>query len=144
MSTKQSKVDKQQETLHVTSEIYSLLTELHQKTVKLYQDINESQLKPTPGVILGLSEVFSLYSTSKMFLSIHYNYSHYEITSLISYFEKTYDEMECIAKDSDSIDHSQLISEFENFSDQFNDFIKPMFEQRISETIKYIKELTAN
>ncbi|CYU26206.1 TPA: hypothetical protein U1B14_002048 [Streptococcus suis] len=101
----------------VLAELKILVIDLKNATSKLHSELINNTEKQTAEVSIGINELYSQYTALKLFLSIYREYGHYEITSLISFFERYYHELKSTFIHNDR-NTSWLVSEHNNFDKQ--------------------------
>lgn len=107
----------------VLAELKLLVTDLTKNASRLHSETINNTEKQTPEVSIGINELYSQYTALKLFLSIYREYEHYEISSLISFFEKYYHELKETFINNDR-NTSWLISVYDNFNTQSEIVVK--------------------
>lgn len=107
----------------ILAELRLLVVDLREKTSGLHSVLVNNTEKQTLEVSISLNELHNQYTALKLFLSIYREYGHYEITSLISFFEKYYHELKSTYIHNDR-NTSWLVSEYNNFDEQAEIVVK--------------------
>lgn len=124
--------------LHEISELYEHLANLNMKTDNLFIEIINDGVESVKLIELRISEIFSLYNSVKVYLSVKSDLSHYEITSLLSFWNEAYLQIYVVAHDDiNNKNISWLQDRFENYSSQYE-----IVENMLKSKIKELKELT--
>lgn len=105
--------------------------ELFQKTNALYRTTISNPETPSPIVSVYLSEIYTLSEKLKLFLTLNEELTHYEITSLLSFFDRVYSELKEVIETRDR-NTSWLYSEFENYKKQ-HDIVERMLRDQIQQ-----------
>lgn len=116
---------------HKFSELYEHLANLHEKTQNLCDEIFKEGVASVKLIDLRLAEVFSLHSIAKVYLSVESDLYHYEISSLLSFWDKAYFQMYLVARDND-LNTSWMYSEVQNYLGQY-EIVERMVKSRIQE-----------
>ncbi|EGO2586806.1 hypothetical protein IHC39_002748 [Enterococcus faecalis] len=102
---------------YFVDETINLETDLYLKTKLLYKEMTTTDISDIPIIDFRLSEIYSLRDKLDLFLKIKFELQHYELTSLISFWDRTFQEMKEIVENGDS-NKSYLVGEFENYQDE--------------------------
>lgn len=113
------------------SEFLDNCTELFQKTNTLYRKTISNPGNPSPIVSVYLSEIYTLSEKAKLFLTLNEELTHYEITSLLSFFDRVYFELKKVIETRDR-NTSWLYSEFENYKKQ-HEIVERMLRDQIQQ-----------
>ncbi|ENH96693.1 hypothetical protein J416_09354 [Gracilibacillus halophilus YIM-C55.5] len=117
------------------SELYEHLANLHEKTQLLCNEIFKHGVEDVKLVDLRLAEIYSLYNTAKLYLSVNGELSHYEFTSLLSFWHEAYFQIYLVARDNDQ-NTSWMYGKVENYLGQYE-----LVEQMLKSRIQELKEL---
>jgi hypothetical protein len=117
-------------------ELYEHLANLHGKTKILGDEIINNGIESIKLVDLRLSEIYSLYNTANLYLSIKGDLHHYEITSLLSFWNETYIGMYLVARE-DLQNTSYMSDKFQNYLAQY-DIVEHMLKSKIQELKKLL------
>ncbi|MFJ8100265.1 hypothetical protein [Lysinibacillus sp. NPDC096212] len=112
-------------------ELYEHLHNLYKKTKSLSDEIFNEDVDSIKLVELRLSEIYSLFNTAKLFLSVKGDLNHYEISSLLSFWERAYFQMYLVVRDNDQ-NTSWMHSEVENYLGQ-HAIVESMLDSKIKE-----------
>ena len=120
---------------HDFSELYEHLANFHEKTSRLCNEILEYGSENIKLVDLRLSEIFSLYNTANVYLSVKADLYHYETSSLLSFWNEMYFQTYMVVRDNDQ-NTSWMHERFQNYSHQYEN-VEEMLKSRLEE----LKEL---
>lgn len=96
---------------------------------EIFNGVNNVKL-----IELRLAEIYSLFNTTKLFLSINSHLTHYEFTSLLSFWEEAYFQMCSVASIKDQ-NMSWMNERVDNFYGQYE-----IVNKMLSNQIKDLKE----
>lgn len=123
-------------------ELYEHFHNLYEKTKLLSDEIFNDGVHSVELIELRLSEIYCLFNTARLFMSIKGHLAHYEISSLLSFWEQAYLQMYLVAHDNDK-NTSWMHSEISNFSKQY-EIVEKMLTSHIKELKKYAWSETAD
>lgn len=123
-------------------ELYGHFFELNKKTKLLYEELSKYDVDEIKMIDLRFSEIFSLYNTAKLFLSIKGDYHHYEFSSLLNFWNEAYYEMYLVARDNDK-NTSWMTSRVENYLSQY-EIVEKILKSKLDELKKLLKIDTAD
>ncbi|OZS79478.1 hypothetical protein CF394_00810 [Tetzosporium hominis] len=115
-----------------SSELYEHLATLHQYTIKLCREIISVGIESIELKELRIAELFTIYNSAKLFLSIKGDLTHYEFTSLLSFWKNLYTELVSLAEENDQ-NTTHLDSLIDEFDGQFKivkDMLLPHIESK--------------
>lgn len=98
-------------------ELRNLENDLFFKTSLLFDGLNTDDTTSIDLPEFRLSEIFSLKTSLDLFLKVKPDYQHYELTSLLTYWDNAFHEIKSVIKDNDD-NVSWMNSEFNNYKDQ--------------------------
>lgn len=111
------------------SEMSNLEAELFNKTKYLYSDLMDAEDKRVPIVDFRLSEIHTLKRSLQLYLSLNEEFNHYEITSLLSFWEKAFIEIKDVVANNDR-NTSWLYSSYESYKNQ-HEIVEEMLSSKI-------------
>lgn len=111
------------------NEMSNLEAELFNKTKHLYNNLMEAEDKILPIVDFRLSEIHTLKRSLQLYLSLNEEFSHYEITSLLSFWENAFVELKDVVANNDR-NTSWLYSSFESYKNQ-HEIVASMLSSKI-------------
>jgi len=103
-------------------------SELFSKTKVLVNELTEQNISEIPMIDFRCAEIFTLKRNLELFISIRYEFTHYEVTSLNTYWDSLFQKIINIVKTDDS-DTSSMSSCFENYQAQ-HEIVDEMFRNR--------------
>lgn len=103
----------------IYGELINLENDLYNRTKTLVNLVSTKDISEIPIIEFRLSELFTLKSNLDVFLKINYDYSHYEFTSLISFWEEAFHELKSKIEKNDP-NTSWLLERYNNYSEQHN------------------------
>ncbi|UJW58771.1 hypothetical protein HXZ66_15765 [Bacillus sp. A116_S68] len=121
---------------HDFSELYEHLAILHDKTQKLCNEIFDDGIESVKLVDLRLAEIYSLYNSAKVYLSLKTDLHHYKLSTLLSFWNDAYFQIYRVACESDQ-NTSWMYSKVQNYFEQY-DIVERMIKTKIQE----LKELS--
>lgn len=116
----------------IFGEIINLENEMYAQTKLLIEQVLTKNVAEIPIIEFRLSEIFSLKCTLDLYLRINYDYQHYELSSLLTFWEKTFHELKEVIAEDDS-NTSWLHSQFENYSGQ-HEIVDKMVRAKFTES----------
>lgn len=116
-------------------ELYEHLANLHEKTQILCDEIFKNGITSVKLADLRLSEIFSLYNTARLYLSIKEDLQHYEFSSLLTFWNDAYFQIYLVARDSDE-NTSWMYGKVQNYLGQYE-----IVEQMLNTKIQELKDL---
>lgn len=102
---------------YFVGELINLETDLYIKTENLFKLLSSVSVRKIKLIELHLSEIYSLRNKLDLFIILKPDLQHYELTSLISFWDKTFYEMKKITEDDDS-NTIWMHSRFKNYESQ--------------------------
>ncbi|EGP4927259.1 hypothetical protein VD173_001731 [Enterococcus faecium] len=102
---------------YFVGELINLETDLYIKTENLFKLLSSVSVRKIKLIELHLSEIYSLRNKLDLFIILKPDLQHYELTSLISFWDKTFYEMKKLTEDDDS-NTSWMHSRFKNYESQ--------------------------
>lgn len=95
--------------------IIELETELFERTYIVYNLLTSQKYSKRYLYTLELSKIYSLYIALKTYLLANEDMSHYEISSLLSYWHEMFIEMESVISDAEGKNTSWLVQRYDSY-----------------------------
>lgn len=121
--------------LYNVGELYEHFHNLNEKTKNLSNEFFNDGVESIKLIDLRLSEIYSLFNTAKLFLSIKGDLNHYEFSSLLHFWEDAYFQMYLVANDNDK-NTSWMQSKVDNYLGQH-----VIVESMLKSHLKELKEM---
>lgn len=113
---------------YFNGEFINFETELFNKTKSLVQELMKYSTSEISMIDFRCAEIFSLKNKLELFISIRYEFTHYEVTSLVTYWDSLFHEIKEVVESDDS-NTSWLSSRFDNYQHQ-HEIVDEMFRSR--------------
>lgn len=95
--------------------LIELETELFERTKIVYSYLTELEYSKRFLYELELSKIYSLYVALKTYMLVNEDISHYEISSLLTYWNEMFIEMESVVSDAEGKNTSWLFGRYEKY-----------------------------
>lgn len=115
---------------YFNGEFINFESELFSKTKMLVEELIKNKISEIPMIDFRCAEIFSLKSSLELFISIRYEFAHYEVTSLTTYWDSLFQEIKNIVE-SDGANTSWLTTRLENYQSQ-HEIVDEMFKSRFT------------